>query len=85
VDEETLVQALEFAHREMQPILDLQERMARELGKPKMAWTPPETLPEEEKEALYRLALEKGLSQVLQTASKGERSWALSAFAESLI
>jgi polyribonucleotide nucleotidyltransferase len=85
VDEETLVQALEFAHREMQPILDLQERMARELGKPKMAWTPPETLPEEEKETLYRLALEKGLSQVLQTASKGERSRALSAFAESLI
>jgi polyribonucleotide nucleotidyltransferase len=85
VDEETLVQALEFAHREMQPILDLQERMARELGKPKMAWTPPETLLEEEKEALYRLALEKGLSQVLQTASKGERSRALSAFAESLI
>ena len=85
VDEETLVQALEFAHREMQPILDLQERMVRELGKPKMAWTPPETLPEEEKEALYRLALEKGLSQVLQTASKGERSRALSAFAESLI
>jgi len=85
VDEETLVQALEFAHREMQPILDLQERMARELGKPKMAWTPPEALPEEEKEALYRLALEKGLSQVLQTASKGERSRALSAFAESLI
>jgi polyribonucleotide nucleotidyltransferase len=85
VDEETLVQALEFAHREMQPILDLQERMARELGKPKMAWTPPETLPEEEKEALYRLALEKGLSQVLQTASKGERSRALSAFAEGLI
>jgi polyribonucleotide nucleotidyltransferase len=85
VDEETLVQALEFAHQEMQPILDLQERMARELGKPKMAWTPPETLPEEEKEALYRLALEKGLSQVLQTASKGERSRALSAFAESLI
>jgi polyribonucleotide nucleotidyltransferase len=85
VDEETLVQALEFAHREMQPILDLQEQMARELGKPKMAWTPPETLPEEEKEALYRLALEKGLSQVLQTASKGERSRALSAFAEGLI
>lgn len=85
VDEETLVQALEFAHREMQPILDLQERMARELGKPKMAWTPPETLPEEEKETFYRLALEKGLSQVLQTASKGERSRALSAFAESLI
>lgn len=40
VDEETLVQALEFAHKEMQPILELQEAMARELAKPKMAWTP---------------------------------------------
>ncbi len=29
VDEELLVQALEFAHREMQPILELQEAMAR--------------------------------------------------------
>ncbi|MFN4070606.1 MAG: polyribonucleotide nucleotidyltransferase, partial [Thermus caldifontis] len=62
VDEETLVQALEFAHREMQPILDLQEEMARALGKPKMAWNPPETLSEEEKEAFYRLSLERGLS-----------------------
>ena len=85
VDEETLVQALEFAHKEMQPILELQEAMARELAKPKMAWTPPESLPEEEKEALYRLALERGLSQVLQTASKGERSRALAEFAERLI
>ena len=85
VDEETLVQALEFAHREMQPILDLQEEMAKALGKPKMAWTPPETLSEEEKEAFYRLAVERGLSAVLQTASKGERSRALEAFAEALI
>ena len=85
VDEETLVQALEFAHREMQPILDLQEAMARELGKAKMAWTPPESLPEEEKEAFYRLAVARGLSGVLQTASKGERSQALAAFAEALI
>lgn len=83
VDEEMLVQALEFAHREMQPILDLQEEIARALGKPKMAWTPPETLSEEEKEAFYRLAVERGLSAVLQTASKGERSRALEAFAEA--
>ncbi len=85
VDEETLVQALEFAHREMGPILDLQEEMARLLGKPKMAWTPAPSLSEEEKEAFYRLALAKGLSQVLQTASKGERSRALEAFKEGLI
>ncbi len=85
VDEETMVQALEFAHRAMGPILDLQEAMAKALGKPKMAWTPPETLGEEEKEALYRLALERGLSAVLQTASKGERSRALEAFREALI
>lgn len=45
VDEETLVQALEFAHKEMQPILELQEAMARELAKPKMAWTPRKASP----------------------------------------
>jgi polyribonucleotide nucleotidyltransferase len=35
VPEDVLVQALEFGHQAMQPIIDLQERMAAELGKPK--------------------------------------------------
>ena len=84
VDEETLVQALEFAQKEMQPILDLQEKLLP-LAKPKLDWSPPPTLSEEEREALYRLAVERGLSAVLQTASKAERSKGLEDFRKALV
>lgn len=84
VDEETLVQALEFAHKEMQPILDLQEKLLP-LAKPKLDWSPPPSLSEEEREALYRLAVERGLAEVLQTASKAERSKGLEDFRKALL
>ncbi|HZD56629.1 MAG TPA: polyribonucleotide nucleotidyltransferase, partial [Anaerolineales bacterium] len=35
VPEDVLVEALEFGHHAIQPIIDLQERMASEIGKPK--------------------------------------------------
>ncbi len=35
VPEETMVRALEFGHQSIQPLIDLQERMQREVGKPK--------------------------------------------------
>jgi len=35
VSEQTLVEALEFGHRSLQPLIDLQEQMAAEIGKPK--------------------------------------------------
>jgi len=85
VSEDQLVQALEFAHRAMQPILDLQEQMRSELGKQKFAHVPPTRLDSQTQDALYQRAIEKGLSSVLQTASKGERSEALDAFSEALI
>ncbi len=85
VSEDQLVQALEFAHRAMQPILDIQEQMRAELGKEKFAHVPPAKLDAETQAALYQRALEKGLSNVLQTASKGERSEALDAFSEALL
>ncbi len=85
VPEALLVEALAFAHREMQPLIALQERMRAELGKPKFAWTPPATLPEEEVERLYRRAREKDLAEVLTVASKHERSEALDRFAEELV
>ena len=40
VSEETMVAALEFGHQAMQPIIDLQEQMAAEVGKPKKEYTP---------------------------------------------
>lgn len=85
VSEDQLVQALEFAHRAIQPILELQEQMRSELGKEKFAHVPPAKLDADTQAALYQRAIEKGLSSVLQTASKGERSEALDAFSEALI
>ena len=85
VPEALLVEALDFAHREMQPLIALQEEMRAKLGKPKFAWTPPPTLSEEEIERLWQRAREKGLDQVLTVASKHERSEALERFAEELI
>lgn len=85
IPEDALVQALEFAHRAMQPILELQEQMRADLGKEKFGFTPPTKLDEATASALYNRAKEKGLSEVLLTASKGERSAALEAFADNLI
>lgn len=85
VSEDQLVQALEFAHRAMLPMLEMQEQMRRELGKKKFAHVPPVRLDPETQVALYQRALANGLSAVLQTASKGERSEALDAFGEALI
>ncbi|AWR86387.1 polyribonucleotide nucleotidyltransferase [Meiothermus taiwanensis] len=85
VSEDRLVEALEFAHQAMQPILALQEQMRAELGKPKFAYEPPAKLDADTQAALYQRAMEKGLSGVLQTASKGERSAALEAFRQALL
>jgi polyribonucleotide nucleotidyltransferase len=40
IPEGLMVQALEFGHKAIQPLIDLQERMAAEIGKPKRAYTP---------------------------------------------
>ncbi len=35
VSEDVMVEALEFGHKSLQPLIDLQEKMAKEIGKPK--------------------------------------------------
>ncbi len=47
VPEETMVRALEFGHKSIQPLIDLQERMQRELGKPKSTTYPKYEFPAE--------------------------------------
>ncbi len=44
VDEETMVKALRYAHEAMQPLIDLQEQMRADIGKPKREYdtTPPD-------------------------------------------
>lgn len=85
VSEDLLVEALDFAHREMQPLIALQREMREQLGKPKFSWTPPQSLSDEEVEAFYQLALQNGLKEVLLTGAKHERAEALDAFREKLV
>ncbi|RMF39644.1 MAG: polyribonucleotide nucleotidyltransferase, partial [Anaerolineae bacterium] len=40
VSEDVMVRALEFGHQAMQPIIEMQERMAAEIGKPKREYEP---------------------------------------------
>jgi polyribonucleotide nucleotidyltransferase len=39
VTESVMIEALEFGHKAIQPLIDLQEKMAAEIGKPKAAYT----------------------------------------------
>jgi polyribonucleotide nucleotidyltransferase len=45
VSEEVIVDALMFAHKAAQPLIDLQEKLRAAVGKPKRAYTPPVTDP----------------------------------------
>jgi polyribonucleotide nucleotidyltransferase len=40
VSEETIIEALKFGHEALQPLIDLQEKMQAEIGKPKRSYTP---------------------------------------------
>jgi polyribonucleotide nucleotidyltransferase len=40
IPEAVMVEALNFGHQSIQPLIDVQEQMRREIGKPKQAYTP---------------------------------------------
>ncbi|MBN2148341.1 MAG: polyribonucleotide nucleotidyltransferase [Anaerolineales bacterium] len=40
LSEDIMVAALNFGHQAMQPLIDIQEQMQREIGKPKVSYTP---------------------------------------------
>lgn len=40
VSEQIMVEALEFGHKAIQPMIDIQEKMAAEIGKPKASYVP---------------------------------------------
>ncbi|MDD5370625.1 MAG: polyribonucleotide nucleotidyltransferase [Anaerolineaceae bacterium] len=65
VSEEIMVEALEFGHRSLQPLIDLQERMAAEIGKPKRE-VPLFGVPVQVKEKMYQ-RVASGLISALDT------------------
>lgn len=58
VPEDVLVAALEHGHRALQPIIDLQEQIASEIGKPKREY-PSFSLDDDIKNAVYERAIPK--------------------------
>ncbi|MBB6099512.1 polyribonucleotide nucleotidyltransferase [Deinobacterium chartae] len=85
VDEELLVGAIEFAHREMQPLIDLIERMREELGKEKFEWIQPSDEISALVPELTEAARAAGLKDALLTSGKKARSQAVKDLRDRLI
>jgi len=84
VAEKTMVEALEFAHAAIQPILDLQERMAAEVGVQKKEYTPYQL--DESLSANVRKRVEGQIRQIFeQPYIKAERYAALDAVKAALV
>jgi polyribonucleotide nucleotidyltransferase len=83
--EDVMVGAIEFAQTEMQSVLELIERMRAEVGHEKAPFEPTLSASEDDKESLYRDAVEAGLKDALLTPSKKDRSAATRALRDALI
>jgi polyribonucleotide nucleotidyltransferase len=81
--EDLMLEALEFAHREMQPIIDLQEKMMAEVGKPKRAYTVIQ--PSEAARQAVKAFLADKLASALNQEDKTERERLLDELQASLV
>lgn len=84
ISEAQMIAALEYGHKALQPLIDLQERMAAEAGKPKRTYVPAKT-----NQALLQTVIERATPR-LNTAldqpyDKSERNIALSEIKQSLV
>ena len=83
VSEEDMTEAILFGHEALQPMLDMQEEMKREAGKPKRE-LPPLEVDEELLRRVTALA-EEGLGEVITTADKQLRQNRRSAVSRSVV
>lgn len=84
VSEQDMIAALEFGHQAIKPIIDLQEQMATEVGKPKREYSHAET-DEQIKVAVYERVMPR-LNEILDRPYvKAERNHAMKELKESLI
>ena len=84
VSEQTMVEALEFGHKAIQPLIDLQERMVAELGIQKREYTP--DLMNEELLANVRQRAEAQLNEIFERPYvKAERYGAIDLLKQSLV
>lgn len=85
VSEDELVDAIEFAHREMQGVIDLLEQMRREVGREKFEFVQEEDLAAPYRERMSADALAGGLRDALLTHGKKERGQKTKALRDRLI
>ncbi len=71
VSEDMLADALEWGHKSVQPLIDLQEQLREKAGKPKIAFTPP--APIAELETLVHEKAEAGLKEAFAIKDKMPR------------
>ena len=71
ISEQAMIDALLFAHREAQPIIDLQERIKAAAGKPRRDFTPPRK--DEELEARVKAATWDKVKAAMALSVKQER------------
>ncbi len=85
LEEEQMVGAIEFAQRELAPVIALIERMREEIGLPKRSFTPASDVSQEDADDIRAAAASGGLADVLRTHGKHERADALKALRDRLI
>ena len=83
--EDVMVGAIEFAQREMQPVLELIETMRQEVGHEKATFEAKVSVSDEDKESIYQSAVHAGLKDALLTPSKKERGAATKTLRDTLI
>ncbi len=85
VNEELMVGAIEFAHAQMQPLLEMQLQMQAALGKEKFEWTPVTKASKELVPELLEAARVAGLREAILVLGKKDRAKALSSLEQDLI
>ncbi len=83
VPEDVMVKALEFGHKAFQPFIDLQEQMAREIGKPKRDYK--KFAFDEKLVAEVRAKVGHRMVEALKLPGKEERQAALDALTNDLL
>jgi polyribonucleotide nucleotidyltransferase len=84
VDEATMVAALELGHKSLQPLIDMQLKMAQEVGKPKRTYMPFSVSDELKKQVLTRT--EKELEAIFgKGMNKAEQYAAIDALRDTIV
>jgi polyribonucleotide nucleotidyltransferase len=84
VTEDVMAKALELGHIALQPLIDIQEQMAREVGKEKRTYVP-FFIPEDIKESVYERTANRLNEIYSQTISKSELNTAIDTIGAEII